>query len=52
VAEDASDAPGEHGEFTHDPEEEVPVEDWFQWPVSDSSDYLDRADPVYGEPPA
>lgn len=42
VHEDAS-----HGEFGHDPQEDVPVADWMPWPVADSSDYLDRPAPVY-----
>lgn len=44
--EPTTDAP-EHGEFAHDPEEEIPVERWIPTPVSDSSDYLDREPPIY-----
>jgi hypothetical protein len=42
----------DHGDFAHDPQEDVPVQDWIPHPVSDSSDYLDRPAPQYLEAPS
>jgi hypothetical protein len=32
------------------PDKQIPVKDWIPEPVFDSSDYLDRPDPVYDRP--